>query len=203
MVATLRKSQMRRRAAELIGLPTLTDADAAELWAIYFRNRRCTCVRDRLVAHHMRWAKEMLSAIAPRFKLADPENAIGDCLEALALRIVPSYNGSVPFEKWAASCWRRLLIDKWRAQALRSNVDCSKADLSELADVLPSPSDSDHTFRELLSELSPREAAAVWLRFYAGLSHREIGEALATCEGSSKRIVCMAIRKLRESVSER
>ena len=156
--------------------PALTAQQLDELWAAYLADRSDWQLRNRLVEHYVPYVRRFAASSAKKMRMHDRQNAVGEVLAALVETIVPGYDGHSGFERWARVCARRNLIQQQRAEQKRGavfgGVRCKRTGL----DLLPDREErqSDMRFLDLTAELSDRQAIALWLRHYRGMSVRGI-----------------------------
>jgi putative glutamine amidotransferase len=134
--------------------------------------------------------EEQLVAQAPtvtrrlRALVGDRATAEDLCQEALsrAWRAAPRDGGVERLRAWLLRTARNLAIDELRRRSRRDHVALDDA-------VGAAPSEADPLAREALALLTPHERLVLLLRFEAGLSLRELGEALdLTTEAARKRV---------------
>jgi RNA polymerase sigma factor (sigma-70 family) len=113
---------------------------------------------------------------------------------ALVESIVPGYNGSSGFERWARVCIRRKLIDQQRADR---NPDMIFTQFREGWGFIPElvrdreRPNYDLKFLELTAELSDQQAAILWLTHYRGMTVSEVADLLKI----NRRCICSRIRE--------
>jgi DNA-directed RNA polymerase specialized sigma24 family protein len=114
-----------------------------------------------------------------RALVGDRETAEDLCQEALSRAWrVPSLQGDPErLRAWLLRTARNLAIDELRRRGRRDHV--------ALTDDLPgAPAGGDAPAREALAALTPHQRLVLLLRFEAGLSLRELGDALAISDGA-------------------
>ncbi len=105
---------------------------------------------------------------------------------------------------WLHTTARHCAIDAVRAEARRrtreqeaalmqSDLPHSNSDWAEIAPLLD----------EAVDQLGDRDRQAVLLRFFTGLSHQEIGDALGLSENAANKCVERALEKLRSQFTRR
>lgn len=114
-------------------------------------------------------------------------------------RALASWNGDCKLETWIYRIVRNVCIDRLRATGRRGRA----AELEEArADSRPAPAGTDADLRISLEQaieraLSPREAVAVRLIYFEGLTYREVAECFGMSVGAVSGFVFRALGKLR------
>lgn len=122
-----------------------------------------------------------------RALVGDRETAEDLCQEALSRAWrVPALQGDPErLRAWLLRTARNLAIDELRRRGRRDHV--------ALTDDLPgTPAGGDAPAREALAALTPHQRLVLLLRFEAGLSLRELGDALAISEEAARKRVARA-----------
>jgi putative glutamine amidotransferase len=122
-----------------------------------------------------------------RALVGDRETAEDLCQEALSRAWrVPALQGDPErLRAWLLRTARNLAIDELRRRGRRDHV--------ALTDDLPgAPAGGDAPAREALAALTPHQRLVLLLRFEAGLSLRELGDALAISEEAARKRVARA-----------
>jgi RNA polymerase sigma factor (sigma-70 family) len=163
---------------------TLSAPQLDALWAAYMADRGDWQLRNRLVEYYLPQVRRFALSIAKKMRLRDRDSAVGEVLAALVESIVPGYDGTKSFERWARVCARRKLIDQFRAEEKEEGLFAQAppaADGSSPCDLLPDrePSANDVRFVELTAGLSDRQAMVLWLRYYRGASVEAVAALLA------------------------
>ncbi len=178
----------------------LTAAQLDELWAAYWADRAEWRLRNRLVEHYLPFVRNLATAITRKMRMRDKENAVGEVLASLVRYMVPNYDGRNSFDDWARFCTKRKLIDQRRAEhrvdAIFDDEQDAPFDFNQVLDREQRGRDLD--FVEFTAELSDRQSAVVWLRYYRGLSVGEVAELLKVRVGTVRATAHQAIRKLQK-----
>jgi anthranilate synthase component 2/putative glutamine amidotransferase len=122
-----------------------------------------------------------------RALVGDRETAEDLCQEALsrAWRVPVLQGDPERLRAWLLRTARNLAIDELRRRGRRDHV--------ALTDDLPGvPAGGDAPAREALAALTPHQRLVLLLRFEAGLSLRELGDALAISEEAARKRVARA-----------
>lgn len=128
------------------------------------------------------------------------EDLVQDAFVKLAGRLV-HMRDPVAFEAYL----RTTIVNLSRSYFRRKRVErgyLERARLEASSPVAP-PSSSLEDREELwraLSHLSPRQRAAIVLRFYEDLSEAEVGDILSCAPGTVKSLVSRGLEKLRDEV---
>src|SRR5919198_734511 len=124
-----------------------------------------------------------------RALVGERETAEDLCQEALARawRAAPRDGDPVRLRAWLLRTARNLAVDELRRRARRDHV--ALAD-----DVAAAPAERDPRAREALAALSAHQRLLLLLRFEAGLSLRELGDALDIGEEAARKRVARARR---------
>jgi len=125
-----------------------------------------------------------------------PERA-EDCFQETMLAALRSYDEIRDEKKarsWLFTIATRKSIDLYRASA-RIPVPSDEVDREQAVRPEFQPGGGD--IWSLVSDLPEKQATALHLRFRAGLSHREIGEAMEISEAAARRNVFEGIKRLR------
>jgi RNA polymerase sigma factor (sigma-70 family) len=148
---------------------------------------------DSLLADHLDrafcQAKRLLG------NASEAEDAVQDAF----LRLVHSahrYDGSVPFAAWLASMVHWSALNVWRSRRRRLRRDrqaCSQQPIREERDAFSSTEQSE-VVRAAVLELPERYRRPIDLHYFAGLSQREIGQAL----GMQEDAVAKRLQRARE-----
>ena len=150
-----------------------------ELWTAYIAHRADLRLRNRLVEHYLPAVRHLAATMAKRMQLRDRENAVGEVLVALVVSIVPGYDGKGCFDGWAFTCIRSKLIDQLRKEHKHR---LGRGMVRHGLEMLPSRDDcrGDMKFVEVTAQLSDRQAAVLWMRYYRRMTTRAVAEMLKT-----------------------
>lgn len=181
--------------------------DVQQLWTKYFADHDNRNLRDRLVEHYLPWATKTAQGIAGRMPLADRENAVADAILRFSTRSVSRFSEHGDFKRWAKMCLKRSLVDSLRKE--RRTMDSLDTpvggdDGPTLFEILPAATSPNCDFRfcEMAADLPHSQAIVVWLRYYRGLSIREITAEMRISHGAVKSRLNSALKSLRKSLSE-
>jgi RNA polymerase sigma-70 factor (ECF subfamily) len=125
----------------------------------------------------------------------DPEAAAEAVQEAFAraIRHRREFRGDAPLEAWI---WRVVVNEAKRLAAARTAT--AEVPAAEYAtDGLPS---ENAAVRALIAALPERQRLAIFLRYYADLDYRTIGEVLEIEMGTVSATLAAAHRSLREAI---
>ncbi len=178
------------------------------LWTCYAKNRADTALRDRLVEHYTPLVQEIAGRYIQRYRLRDGAAAIGDALLMLVVKLVPRYDGSRDFRRWAAICIRekmreRRRLEKRSFKQFREEPG-SEDEWPEIEALMVRPKEpgSDARFAELVAAVHARDAAMLWLRFYRHLTPRQIAYALNLGPIAVAKQIARALGVLRKLAKE-
>ena len=138
---------------------------------------------------------------------SEADDALQDTLLA-AHGAFGSYRGEGSLRSWLFSIARRrcarvlerrVTQPKLEGQAADEAADSSR---SAAADTLVDARRRAEAARALLARVRPTEREALLLRYEAGLSYREVGEACGVDEAAARKRVSRALARLRELVKE-
>jgi len=195
---------LRRRPAPVDARHVLAPRQLDELWAAYLADRSNLQLRNRLVEHYRPWIRHMAAAFARRMRLDDEENAVGEALAGLVASIIPNYDGTTAFHRWARICTRRKLLDIWREQRRADAVFASllpQDGVTSLFELLPDREQRgcDLKFLEIAAELSDRQAMVLWLRYYRGMSVKAVAAMLKVSPSSVTSWTLAAVKELKKT----
>ncbi len=178
------------------------------LWSCYAKKRGDTALRDRLVEHYTPLVQQIAQRYIQRYRLREGAAAIGDALLLLLVKLVPKYDGSRDFRRWAMICIREKMRDRRRMEKrdlhqFREDPG-SEDEWPEIEALMVRPKEpgSDARFAELVAAVSARDAAILWLRFYRHLSPRKIAYALDLGQAAVTKHIARAIGVLRKVARE-
>lgn len=121
-----------------------------------------------------------------------------------ALESLPSFEErGVPMEAWLFKIARNLVIDHWRKTAKQRQVPMDEALLKSDADPA-TMAERSAAFAEVdraMKHLTLEQREVLSLRFFAGLTSREVGLILNKNDGAVREMQRAAIEKLRELLS--
>jgi RNA polymerase sigma-70 factor (ECF subfamily) len=154
--------------------------------------------------HHGRSVGRLCMALLGSASEAD--DALQDTLLA-AHGSFASFRGDGSFRAWLFSIARRRcarVLERRVAQPSleRRAAEDGEAPDGDLADALVDARRRAETARALLAQVRPTEREALLLRYEAGLSYREVGEACGVDEAAARKRVSRALARLREIVKE-
>jgi RNA polymerase sigma-70 factor (ECF subfamily) len=138
---------------------------------------------------------------------SEADDALQDTLLA-AHAAFGSYRGEGSLRSWlfsiarrrcARALERRVTQSKLEGQATDEALDSSR---SAAVDTLVDARRRAEAARALLARVRPTEREALLLRYEAGLSYREVGEACGVDEAAARKRVSRALARLRELVKE-
>jgi RNA polymerase sigma-70 factor (ECF subfamily) len=138
---------------------------------------------------------------------SEADDALQDTLLA-AHSAFGTYRGEGSLRAWLFSIARRRCARVLERRSTQPGVerraadDASDAAGSESADALLEARRRAETARALLARVRPTEREALLLRYEAGLSYREVGEACGVDEAAARKRVSRALARLREFVKE-
>jgi len=155
----------------------------------------------RLVEPHLPMLHRIATRVSRSAHLA--EDAVQEAL-TLAYRRLGSYRHDVPFKAFLAA-----VAAKQAHTLARSERRRSKREQDAEAPAAPdNPEDelrgatAARRVRQALLAMPEKRREAALLRLDAGLSYREIGEALGSTEGSARVLVFKALGQLRELLAD-
>jgi len=155
----------------------------------------------RLFERHMPMLHRIATRVSRSAHLA--EDAVQEAL-TLAYRRLGSYRHDVPFKAFLAA-----VAAKQAHTLARSERRRSKREQDAEAPAAPdNPEDelrgatAARRVRQALLAMPEKRREAALLRLDAGLSYREIGEALGSTEGSARVLVFKALGQLRELLAD-
>jgi RNA polymerase sigma-70 factor (ECF subfamily) len=153
-----------------------------------------------LVEPHLAMLHRVAARVSGDRQLA--EDAVQETL-ALSYQRLPSYRHETPFKAFLAAIAATQAHTLARSERRRKGRERS-------ADAPESPGNPEEiaraaatadAVREVLQQLPKKRREAALLRLDAGLSYREIGDALGSSEGSARVLVHMALKELRQRLS--
>jgi RNA polymerase sigma-70 factor (ECF subfamily) len=119
----------------------------------------------------------------------------------------PTTRGERPFKPWLYTIATNLARDHFKASATRRAAPLAVEHVQALADPARGPEETALRAEEraemvtALNRLSVDDRAALWLRFYGGLSLAEIATTLDLPLGTVKWRVSTALRRLRSALA--
>jgi RNA polymerase sigma-70 factor (ECF subfamily) len=155
--------------------------------------------------HHGRSVGRLCMALLGSASEAD--DALQDTLLA-AHSSFATYRGDGSFRAWLFSIARRRCARVLERRVTRPDVerraagDPGQASTPAPADALVDARRRAEAARALLARVRPTEREALLLRYEAGLSYREVGEACGVDEATARKRVSRALARLREFVKE-
>lgn len=206
-VTRARRPRWRRKRscpqAPSIDALTVSPESVRYLWRLYRFHPEHMAYRDRLVEFYLPWVTKLAESIAEQMKLADPENASGECLLLFTFKILPSFNGSGSFVGYAKMCIKRKMVDL-RRQQLRQKEFVGLVDhpdgkywLDSLAAPVTPPRGVD--WQQMTACLTKFQAKIIRLRFQRYLSAEEAADVL----GCSKSSVKLQSRKAMAAIRDK
>ena len=136
---------------------------------------------------------------------SEADDALQDTLLA-AHGAFPSYRGDGSLRAWLFSIARRRCARALERRVTQPKVEQRAADeapdSSRTADALVDARRRAEAARALLGRVRPTEREALLLRYEAGLSYREVGEACGVDEAAARKRVSRALARLREIAKE-
>ena len=169
--------------------------DAANRWDEYRsavgdeRNR----IRNEIATAYFDWATRRAELLANEMGVVDRDNAVGEVLLRFVDRVIPHYDGRIPFENYAGVCIRRLMID----QARKQRHPMQALDIVE-AEVMFERAES-HQFEAMIARVPHTQAVILWLRFSRGLTIKETAKTLGVTTSCVRSRTSAAMRRLRFS----
>ena len=155
--------------------------------------------------HHARAIGRLCIALLGQASEAD--DALQDTLLA-AHASFGSFRGDGSLRAWLFSIARRRCARVLERRKTQPSVERQAADdpsdvsNDELTDALVDARRRAVAARALLARVRPTEREALLLRYEAGLSYREVGEACGVDEAAARKRVSRALARLREIVKE-
>jgi RNA polymerase sigma factor (sigma-70 family) len=195
---------LNRRPPPVDARQVLAPQQLDELWAAYLADRSDPQLRNRLVEHYRPWIRHMAATFARRMRLDDEENAVGEALAALVGSVIPNYDGTTTFHRWARICTRRKLLDIWREQRRADAVFANllpQDGATSLLELLPDREQRgcDLKFLEIAAELSDQQAMVLWLRYYRGMSVKAVAAMLKVSPSSVTSWTLAAVKELKKT----
>ena len=117
------------------------------------------------------------------------------------LRAAPPELDAEGLRRYTFRIASNLMADRWRA-AGRERGSEEHAPLEPIADSSLDQADGED-LRRLFGRLRARDRALLWLAYVEGLSHEEIGAAMALARGSVKVMLSRARARLRDLLHAR
>ncbi|HEX6767138.1 MAG TPA: RNA polymerase sigma factor [Polyangiaceae bacterium] len=154
--------------------------------------------------HHGRSVGRLCMALLGSASEAD--DALQDTLLA-AHAAFPGYRGEGSLRAWLFSIARRRCAKVLERRSTRTGVERRAAEdgapkSADTADTLLDARRRAEEARALLAQVRPSEREALLLRYEAGLSYREVGEACGIDEAAARKRVSRALARLRELAKE-
>ncbi|HEX6273075.1 MAG TPA: RNA polymerase sigma factor [Polyangiaceae bacterium] len=154
--------------------------------------------------HHGRSVGRLCMALLGSASEAD--DALQDTLLS-AHASFSTFRGDGSLRAWLFSIARRRCARVLERRATEPRLERRAAagdatESHELADGLVDARRRAETARALLARVRPTEREALLLRYEAGLSYREVGEACGVDEATARKRVSRALARLREFVKE-
>jgi len=183
--------------------PAGTETDADILDAVRKGDHRealALCAR-----RHARSVGKLCMALLGSASEAD--DALQDTLLA-AHASFATFRGEGSLRAWLFSIARRRCARVLERRVTQPSVEGRAADEApasgsrEQADALVDARRRAEAARALLARVRPSEREALLLRYEAGLSYREVGEACGVDEATARKRVSRALARLRELVKE-
>ena len=118
-----------------------------------------------------------------------------------------SYRAGSPFKPWLYAIATNLARDHFKAAATR-HAAASQDTFDTKQDEKPGPeegaltAESGHEVAVAIAQLGPEYRAAILLRFYGGMSLREIAETLELPVGTVKSRLSVGCHRLRDLLAE-
>jgi RNA polymerase sigma-70 factor (ECF subfamily) len=104
---------------------------------------------------------------------------------------------------WMASVVRNRAIDAWRRASVRPvEVEAFERVVGDRAPLAPVPDPDRPVLLSLIAELPAAQKEAVFLAYFAGLSHSEIARREGTPLGTIKGRLRLGLEKLRSGIDE-
>lgn len=131
-----------------------------------------------------------------------------DLLQRTFLKVIeglPRYQDrGLPFAAWIFRIARNVVIDHGRSRRDQSTLDAvqEQADGRRGPAELAEASAQQETVRAALLLLTPEQRDVIVYRFFAGLSHSEIGALMGKREGSIRALQFRALEALRASLGD-
>jgi len=188
--------------SQLASFPAeLSDVSRAELPLIEAAKAGDGYAFRRLVEPHLGMLLRIASRVSGDPRLA--EDAVQETL-TLAYQRLGSYRPTSPFRSFLAAIAARQAKTLARGERRRAKRE-QRADLPQ---ALPAPHDAlegaaaADAVRRALREMPDKRRQAALLRLDAGLSYREIAQALDSTECSARVLVHKALKQLRERLGD-
>ncbi len=161
--------------------------------------------QQAFVVLYERYVTRVYSYFAWRFGQRHAEDLTADVFTR-ALTVRSKFQVGKSWRPWlfgiarnrALEHFRKLKRDYAEPEFEESDVKETVVDASVSAEL----SERANAVRELVSTLSDDQREAVELRFWAGLSYREIGELLGKSEGAMRVQIHRTLRTLRDRIEE-
>ncbi|HVS29784.1 MAG TPA: sigma-70 family RNA polymerase sigma factor [Solirubrobacteraceae bacterium] len=131
---------------------------------------------------------------------AGPDDA-DDCFQETflaALRAYPRLRPDSNIRAWLLTIAQRKAIDAHRARTRRP---LPVSDPEPAGHAAPPGLDGEAALWRAVHTLPERQRAAVLLRYFGDLSHREVGRAMNGSEAAARRNVHDGLKKLREALA--
>jgi RNA polymerase sigma-70 factor (ECF subfamily) len=143
-------------------------------------------------AYELRFAEYVRVATAIAGDRERGRDAVQDAF-AQAIAGCLAYRGDGPLEAWLWRAVTRAAHNQLRAQRTRMSVPALENEMG----AEPASADDDDALRGHLGALPERQRLVLFLRYYADLSYREIGEVLDLRTGTVGATLAAAHRSLR------
>ena len=139
-----------------------------------------------------------VAGYARRMGVSDPDDVTSAVLEAVA-RSVGSFSGSHrQFRSWVFSIAHARIVDDFRKQSRRDEVDLDSATLPSAASAESSVVSGDPELEWAMSQLSDDQRAMLHLRYVIGLSTKDVAKSLGKSEVATRVALHRSSTRLKE-----
>ena len=139
-----------------------------------------------------------VAGYARRMGVSDPDDVTSAVLEAVA-RSVGSFSGSHrQFRSWVFSIAHARIVDDFRKQSRRDEVDLDSVTLPSAASAESSVVSGDPELEWAMSQLSDDQRAMLHLRYVIGLSTKDVAKSLGKSEVATRVALHRSSTRLKE-----
>ena len=155
----------------------------------------------RLVEPHLPVLHRIAARVSGDRALA--EDAVQETL-AICFQRLPSYRHETPFRAFLSAIAAKQAHTQARSKWRRQKRELASAGPQPMArpDEAVEGEAAAKRIRSALRDMPPKRREAALLRLDAGLSYREIAEAMDTSEGSARVLVHTAIKQLKKELQD-
>ncbi|MEX0761307.1 MAG: RNA polymerase sigma factor [Dehalococcoidia bacterium] len=158
--------------------------------------------RDAFRTLYLRYVHQVFSYFTWKFGSGTAEDLTSDVF-VRALRMADKFQSGKSWRAWLFGIARNRSMEYWRERSRHQRQPDRREEPNQNPEHIVIQTERAESVRELLAAIPDKSREIVELRFWAGLSYREVAEIVGKSEGALRVDVHRVLRSLKDVLEER